>query len=249
MKIEGKSAVVSGGASGLGRASAEALAKAGAQVTIIDLPGTPGDEVAASLGPGARFVAADVTSAGGLQAAIDVAAAGTGAIDIAVSCAGVATGGRIVNRQGTPLALEAFEQVIKVNLVGSFNFLRLAAAQMRGGEGVIVLTSSIAAYEGQVGQAAYAASKGGVASLALTAARDLAVAGIRVVAIAPGVFDTPMMAGVPGDIRDQLAATVPNPQRLGRPEEFAALVVHVVENPYLNGAVIRLDGALRMPPR
>lgn len=243
--IEGKSAVVSGGASGLGRASAEALAKAGAQVTIIDLPGTPGDDVAREIG--ARFVAADVTSAGGLSAAMDVAAAGTGAVDIAVSCAGIAPGGRIVNREGAPLALDAFERVIQVNLVGTFNFLRLAAAQMQGGGGVIVLTSSIAAFEGQVGQAAYAASKGGVASLALTAARDLAVAGIRVVAIAPGVFDTPMMAGVPG--AEQLAATVPYPKRLGMPEEFAALVVHAVENPYLNGTVIRLDGGLRMPPR
>ncbi|HLI56167.1 MAG TPA: SDR family NAD(P)-dependent oxidoreductase [Actinomycetota bacterium] len=236
--MKGKAAVVSGGASGLGRATAVALAQAGATVTIIDLPGTPGDEV----GFGTRFVEADVTSAG-LAEAMDAAAGETGGLDIAVSCAGIVTGGRIVNREGTPLPLEAFERVIQVNLVGTFNFLRLAAARMRGG--VVVLTSSIAAFEGQVGQAAYAASKGGVAALALTAARDLAVAGIRVVAIAPGVFDTPMMGGMGAE----LVAATPYPKRLGRPEEFAALVVHIVENEMLNGAVIRLDGALRMPPR
>ncbi|HWD07833.1 MAG TPA: SDR family NAD(P)-dependent oxidoreductase [Actinomycetota bacterium] len=232
-------AAVSGGASGLGRATAEALAKGGAQVTIIDL--ADGAAVAAAMG--ARFVAADVTSADGLAAAFDA----VGSLDVAVSCAGIATGGRIVNREREPLPLQAFERVIQVNLVGTFNFLRLAAARMHGG--VIVLTSSIAAFEGQIGQAAYAASKGGVAALALTAARDLAAAGIRVVAIAPGVFDTPMMGAMAEDVRDQLAATVPYPKRLGRPEEFAALVLHVVENQMLNGTVIRLDGALRMPPR
>ena len=178
-----------------------------------------------------------------------------GALDIAVSCAGVALGGRVLNRENVALPLEAFESVVRINLVGTFNFLRLAAARMAGrppedGErGVIVLTASVAAFEGQIGQAAYSASKGGVVALTLTAARDLASAGIRVAAIAPGLFDTPMLGLLPAEARQQLAAGIPHPRRLGRPEEFAGLVRHIVENPMINGEVIRLDGALRMPPK
>jgi NAD(P)-dependent dehydrogenase (short-subunit alcohol dehydrogenase family) len=255
VRIEGRTAAVTGGASGLGRAAAVALAAAGARVVIIDLPGSPGDEVAAGIGAGARFAPADVTSPGQVAAALDAAASDYGGIHIAVSCAGVATGGRILSREGTPLPLEAFERVVGVNLVGTFNFLRLAAAHMAqapetdGDRGVAVLTTSIAAYEGQVGQAAYAASKGGVASLVLTAARDLASSGIRVAGIAPGIFATPMLGGLPAEGLDRLAAAVPHPRRLGRPEEFAALACHIIENPMVNGEVIRLDGALRMPPR
>ena len=255
MRIDGATAVITGGASGLGRATAEALLKGGARVVLIDLPASPGRAVAAGLGERARFTPADVTSSSELAAAVDDAAAASGGIDIAVACAGVATPGRILSRDGGPLGLEDFERVVRINLVGTFNLLRLAAAHMArrepedGERGVAVLTSSVAAYEGQAGQSAYSASKGGVASLTLTAARDLASVGIRVMAIAPGIFETPMLAGLPKERMEQLAAVVPHPRRLGRPEEFAALAVHIIENPMLNGEVIRLDGALRMPPR
>jgi NAD(P)-dependent dehydrogenase (short-subunit alcohol dehydrogenase family) len=196
-----------------------------------------------------------VTSSEELSAAVDVAAATWGGVDVAVACAGVAPAGRIVSKEGAPLPLADFERVIRINLVGTFNLLRLAAVRMAertpedGERGVAVLTASVAAFEGQVGQAAYAASKGGVASLALTAARDLAGAGIRVMAIAPGMFATPMLAGLPEEALERLASAVPHPRRLGRPEEYAALVLHIIGNPMLNGEVIRLDGALRMPPR
>jgi len=255
VRVPGRTAAVTGGASGLGRATAGALHAAGASVALIDLPGAPGEEAAAALGDRAGFFPADVTSADGLAAALAAAEEALGALDIAVSCAGVALGGRVLNRENVALPLEAFESVVRINLVGTFNFLRLAAARMAGrppedGErGVIVLTASVAAFEGQIGQAAYSASKGGVVALTLTAARDLASAGIRVAAIAPGLFDTPMLGLLPAEARQQLAAGIPHPRRLGRPEEFAGLVRHIVENPMINGEVIRLDGALRMPPK
>jgi len=258
MNIPGKAAVVTGGASGLGLATAAELARQGASVAIVDLASSPGTSAAASIGPSARFLPADVSSSEALAAAVAEAAEPTGGLDIAVACAGVAIGQRVLNRSGGPMPLEAFERVVAVNLVGSFNLLRLAAEAMArrpldgnhdGERGVIVLTASIAAYEGQVGQTAYAASKGGVVALTLAAARDLAGFGIRVAAVAPGTFDTPMLAGLPDETRQRLADGVPHPKRLGRPEEFAALVRHIVENPMLNGEVIRLDGALRMPPR
>ena len=255
MRVPGRTAAVTGGASGLGRATACALHAAGASVALIDLPGAPGEETAAALGDRAGFFPADVTSGDGLAAAVAAAEQALGAIGIAVNCAGVATIGRILNREGSPLPLEQFESVVRINLVGTFNFLRLAAARMAarppddGERGVIVLTASVAAFEGQIGQAAYSASKGGVVALTLTAARDLARAGIRVAAIAPGLFDTPMLGMLPDEARQHLAAGIPHPRRLGRPEEFAALVRHIVENPMINGEVIRLDGALRMPPK
>jgi NAD(P)-dependent dehydrogenase (short-subunit alcohol dehydrogenase family) len=255
VRVAGRTAVITGGASGLGRAAACALHTAGASVALVDLPGLPGEEAAAALGERAGFFPADVTSADGLASALAAAEEALGAIDIAVNCAGVATIGRVLDRENSPLPLEQFESVVRINLVGTFNLLRLAAARMAarppqdGERGVIVLTASVAAFEGQIGQAAYAASKGGVVSLTLTAARDLAAAGIRVAGIAPGLFDTAMLAMLPDDARQRLAAGVPHPRRLGRPEEFAALVRHIVENPMINGDVIRLDGALRMPPR
>ena len=255
MRVPGRTAVVTGGASGLGRATACALHAAGASVALIDLPGAAGERAAAALGERAGFFPADVTSGDGLAAAVAAAEEALGAIDIAVNCAGVATIGRVLNRENLALPLEAFESVVRINLVGTFNLLRLAAARMAGcppadGERVvIVLTASVAAFEGQIGQAAYAASKGGVVALTLTAARDLARAGIRVVAIAPGLFDTPMLGLLPDEAKQNLAAGIPHPRRLGRPEEFAALVRHIVENPMINGELIRLDGALRMPPK
>jgi NAD(P)-dependent dehydrogenase (short-subunit alcohol dehydrogenase family) len=255
VRLPGRTAVITGGASGLGRAAAAALHAAGSSVALVDLPGTPGEEAASALGDRAGFFPADVTAGEGLDGALTAAEEALGPIDIAVSCAGVAAVGRILTREGSPLPLEQFERVVRVNLVGSFNLLRLAAARMarrqpeEGERGVIVLTASIAAFEGQIGQAAYSASKGGVVALTLAAARDLAGAGIRVAGIAPGIFDTPMLSLLPDEARQRLAAGIPHPSRLGRPEEFAALVCHVVENAMLNGEVIRLDGALRMPPR
>lgn len=245
--------LVTGGASGLGAATAEAALAWGAQAVLVDLPGSDGQARAASLGERARFVAADVTDPDSLQAAVE-SATGTGLLRVAVACAGVATPGRILGRRGV-LPLSDFRRVVEVNLVGSFNLLRLAAAAMAGNEpsdgdrGLVVLTASVAAYEGQVGQAAYAASKGGIVSLTLTAARDLAEHAVRVMTVAPGVMETPMLAGLPEETRTSLEALVPHPARLGRPEEYARLVEAFVANPLLNGEVVRLDGALRMPPR
>lgn len=253
MKIEGKTALVTGGASGLGRATAEALSHAGASVIVCDLPTSKGEEVAASL-PAAEFHPADVTSETDVLKAVQ-AAAPRGGLHIVSNCAGLGWAGRVVDRDGSPLPLEQFEMVVRVNLIGTFNVCRLAAAQMITQEpdgeerGVIVNTASIAAYEGQIGQTAYAASKGGVVGLTLPLARDLASLKIRVVTIAPGTFDTPMLAMLPQEARDALGAQIPHPRRLGRPEEFASLVKSIVENPMLNGEVIRLDGALRMPPK
>ena len=246
-------ALVTGGASGLGGATAHRLAADGAAVVVVDLPGGAGEEVARALGDRAVFAPADVRDEDQVQAAVD-AARELGELRVAVSCAGVATPGRVVGRKG-PLDLESFRTVVDINLVGTFNVLRLAAAAMLdnepvdGDRGVIVNTASIAAFDGQIGQAAYASSKAGVVGLTLTAARDLADACIRVVTIAPGTFETPMLAGLPEEARTVLEQQVPHPARLGRPEEYASLVRHILDNPMLNGEVIRLDGALRMPPR
>ena len=253
MQANGLAAVVTGGASGLGAATAERLAGLGCRVAVMDINQAAAQEVAARIG--GIGIACDVADAASAEAAMAAARAAHGVVRILVSCAGIGNAGRIVGRDG-PLALDAFERVIRVNLIGTFNMLRLAAAEMSNAEpleegerGVIINTASIAAYEGQVGQAAYAASKGGVASLTLPAARELARAGVRVMTIAPGLFHTPMVAQLPPEIQASLGAGIPYPPRLGRPDEYAALVEHIVANRFLNGEVIRLDGALRMPPR
>lgn len=255
MEIAGKVALVTGGASGLGLATCRELVEAGASVVVADLPSSSGDDVAAELGERARFVPTDVTVSSDVQGAVDEAVAGFRGLHIVVNCAGVGFPGRVLTREGAPIDLERFEFVVRVNLIGTFNVVRLAAAQIAkqdpDGEerGVIVNTASIAAFDGQIGQAAYSASKGGVVGMTLTIARDLAARLIRCVSIAPGTFDTPMLAGLSEEVRTALARNIPHPHRLGRPAEYAALVRHVVENPMLNGEVIRLDGALRMPPR
>ncbi len=298
MRIDGCSALVTGAASGLGLATASSLAEAGAAVVLLDLPGSRGAQAAAALGGRARFVPGDVTRAEDVQAAVDAATA-LAPLRIVVNCAGIAPGQRTVGRDG-PLPLGDFDRVVRINLVGTFNVIRLAAAAMQatdpvGAEvgvaaagagtgsgmgagtdvgtgtsagtgtgadtrlaegptgtperGVIVNTASVAAFDGQIGQAAYAASKGGVAAMTLPLAREFARSLIRVVAIAPGIFDTPLLRGLPESVRESLAASVPHPARLGDPADFAALVRHIVENPMLNGDTIRLDGAIRMPPR
>jgi len=254
MRIEGKGALVTGGASGLGRATVEALHAAGAGVVIVDLPHSEGETLAKELGDRARFAAADVTDSDQVQAAVAAAVETFGGLHITVNCAGIGWAQRTVDRNG-PHDLGAFETVVRVNLIGTFNVIRLAAAQMvteepEGEErGVIINTASIAAFDGQIGQAAYASSKGGVVSLTLVVARDLAARLIRCCTIAPGTFDTPMLAMLPEESRQALAAQIPHPSRLGKPSEYAALVRHIVENPVLNGETIRLDGALRMPPK
>ena len=253
MDIAGAGAVVSGGASGLGEAAARELAAAGASVTILDRNADAGDAVAAAIG--GRFVACDVTDEDQVTAAVEVAGE-QAPLRIAVSCAGIAPAARVVARDGTPHPLDLYRKVIEVNQVGTFNLLRIAAAAMArtepfddGERGVVVNTASVAAYEGQVGQIAYAASKAAVVGMTIAAARDLAGVGVRVCAIAPGTFETPMLAGLPESVREGLAHEVVFPQRLGRPSDFAHLVRSIVENGYLNGETIRLDGALRLPPR
>ena len=255
MQIENRVFLVTGAGSGLGAAVARMAVGAGARAVLLDVNAEAGAAMAAELGAAARFVRTDVTSGPEGEAAVAAALEAFGRIDVAVNCAGVAPGEKIVGREG-PHGLESFARAIQINLVGTFNMLRLAADAMaknapgEGGErGVIVNTASIAAYDGQIGQAAYAASKGGVAALTLPAARELARHGIRVVTIAPGIFATPMMAGLPQEVQDSLGANVPFPARLGNPAEYAALVRHIVENQMLNGEVIRLDGALRMAPK
>jgi len=253
MDLQGLAAVITGGASGLGAATAAHLAARGCKVAVLDINKAAAEASASRFG--GVGIACDVADASSGEAAMAAARAVHGPVRILVNCAGVGTAGRIVGRDG-PLALDAFERVIRINLIGTFNMLRLAAADMsaanplpEGERGVIVNTASIAAYEGQVGQPAYAASKGGVVGLTLPAARELARAGVRVVTIAPGLFHTPMVDGLPPDVQAGLAVGIPFPQRLGRPEEYAALVEHIARNRFLNGEVIRLDGALRMPPR
>ncbi|HEY8429043.1 MAG TPA: 3-hydroxyacyl-CoA dehydrogenase [Sandaracinaceae bacterium] len=248
-------ALVTGGASGLGRATVERWVKDGGRAVIVDRDVERGEALAKELGGKARFVATDVTDEAQVKAAVD-AAGELGTLRVAVSCAGVGWAARLVNKEGEPHDLGLFQKIIAVNLVGTFNVMRLAAAAMMkneadadGQRGVIINTASVAAFDGQIGQVAYSASKGGVAAMTLPAARDLSKSGIRVVTIAPGTFDTPMLAGLPEKARESLAAAIPNPPRLGKPEEYAALVCAIVDNAYLNGEVIRLDGALRMAPK
>jgi len=270
MDIKGTVALITGGASGLGAATARRLFDAGASVVLVDLPGSAGDAFAAELtasaaagaaardGRSAVFVPADVTDEAQVQAAVDAAAA-LGALRIVVNCAGIATPGKVLGRDGV-LPLETFNRVIQINLVGTFNVIRLAAAAMAATEpaatelggperGVIINTASVAAFDGQIGQPAYAASKGAVAAMTLPIARELARSLIRVVTIAPGIFETPMMAGLPQEAQDSLGQQVPHPSRLGRPAEYANLAAHIVENAMLNGETIRLDGAIRMGPK
>jgi 3-hydroxyacyl-CoA dehydrogenase / 3-hydroxy-2-methylbutyryl-CoA dehydrogenase len=249
MRIEGAGALVAGGASGLGAATARRLHAAGARLTLADINEHAGDALAAELG--ARFVRCDVTDPEHVEAAVREA----GELRISVCCAGIGWAEKTAGRRG-PHSFDPFATVIRVNLIGTFNVLRYAAAAMlanepdgEGERGVCINTASIAAYDGQIGQLAYSASKGGIVGMTLPAARDLASSGIRVVTIAPGLFDTPLLAGLPEEARVALGEQVPHPHRLGRPEEYGDLAAHIVENPMLNGEVIRLDGALRMPPR
>lgn len=253
MHVKGHAALVTGGGSGLGAATARALGAAGAAVAILDMDAARAERVAREIG--GRAFACDVSDAAAAETAVAAAAAAHGAARILVNCAGIGPAQRIVGRDG-PMALAAFRRVVEVNLIGSFNLLRLAAAAMMGlpplaeGErGVVLLTASVAAFEGQIGQAAYAASKGGIVALTLPAAREFARAGVRVNTIAPGLFNTPLLANLPQPAQDGLAASVPFPARLGRPEEYARLVLDIIANPMLNGATIRLDGALRLAPR
>ncbi len=255
MQIDGATAVVTGGASGLGRATAtRLLADGAARVVLLDLPGSPGAATAAELGERAVFVPGDVRSEADAARAVAVAAEG-GPLRVTVNCAGLGKAGRTVAKDGSPYPLDDFRTVVEINLIGTFNVLRLAAAEMarneeRGGQrGVIVNTASVAAFDGQIGQSAYSASKGGIVGMTLPIARDLAAAGIRVLTVAPGLFDTPLLGQLPQEARDSLGGQVPLPSRLGRPDEYADLVAAVIANDYLNGEVIRLDGAIRMAPR
>ncbi|MFG3168571.1 SDR family NAD(P)-dependent oxidoreductase [Streptomyces sp. NPDC048200] len=254
MQINGVSAVVTGGASGLGLATAIRLADHGAHVVLLDLPTSNGEAIAQELGEHVHFVAGDVRSAGDAARAVATAAA-QAPLRVTVNCAGLGKGGRTVGRDGTPYALEDFEFVVGVNLIGTFNVLRLAAAEMAktkeadGERGVIINTASAAAFEGQIGQCAYSASKSGIVGMTLPIARDLAAAKIRVVTIAPGLFSTPLLNRKPKAFLDALGAQVPHPSRLGDPDEYAHLATSIIENPMLNGETIRLDGAIRMSPK
>ena len=248
MEIEGHNFLVAGGGSGLGAATVQMLASEGANVVVADLKGE-------AAGGNIRFVETDVTDEASVRRAIEEASRSFGALHAAINCAGIASAEKVLGREG-PHSLDSFAKVVEVNLVGTFNVVRLAAEVMvnnepaqSGERGVIINTASVAAFDGQIGQVAYAASKGGVVALTLPVARELASSGIRVVAIAPGIFDTPMMAGLPEAARESLGKQVPFPSRLGRPQEYAALVRHIIENEMLNGEVIRLDGAIRMAPR
>lgn len=254
MDISGISAVVTGGASGLGLATAHRLVKAGAQVVLLDLESSRGAEAAAELGGNARFVAGDVTSEEGVTPALD-AAENFGPLRAVVHCAGRGHAMRILGKDGSPGSLEDYAAIINLNLIGSFNVLRLAAARIARTEavgeerGAIVLTASVAVWEGQIGQIPYASSKAGVVGMTVVAARDLASKQIRVATIAPGIFDTPLLGRLPQEVRDSLGKTVPHPSRLGSPDEYGALAMHVLENPMINGETIRLDGGIRMAPR
>jgi len=255
MRIEGKTFITTGGASGLGRAAAEAILGAGGNVLLLDVNDEVGRATAQTLGDRACFVKADVTSEADVQAAVDEAVTHFGGLHGVVNAAGIGPAAKVLGKNG-PHALDLFEKTIRINLTGTFNVIRLAAAaiakntpEASGERGVIVNTASIAAYDGQIGQPAYAASKGGIVGLTLPVAREFAPLGIRVVTIAPGIFDTPLLAALPEAARVSLGQQVPFPSRLGRPAEYGALVRHVIENEMLNGEVIRLDGALRMAPR
>jgi 3-hydroxyacyl-CoA dehydrogenase/3-hydroxy-2-methylbutyryl-CoA dehydrogenase len=255
MRTEGAGALVAGGASGLGAATARSLHEAGARVLIADLNEEAGSALASELGGGASFVSTDVTDPEAVGRAVEAAAGGEGGLRVSVCCAGVGWAGRVAGKQG-PHDLEIYSKVIGVNLIGTFNVLRLVCDAMSandpdedGERGVCINTASIAAFDGQIGQAAYASSKAGVVGLTLPAARDMAARGVRVVTIAPGTFDTPMLAALPQERRDALGAQIPFPNRLGSPAEYASLALEIVRNPMINGETIRLDGALRMPPR
>jgi NAD(P)-dependent dehydrogenase (short-subunit alcohol dehydrogenase family) len=255
MDIHKKTFLVTGGASGLGRAAAEALLGAGGRVVLLDVNADTGVAAEQALGSSVRFAQADVTSAEQVQAAIDVAVSSFGGLQGVINAAGIGPAAKVLGRNG-PHPLDLFERTIRVNLVGTFNVIRLAGAQMaqntpeaNGERGVIINTASIAAFDGQIGQPAYAASKGGIVALTLPVAREFASLGIRVVTIAPGIFDTPLLAALPEPARVSLGQQVPFPSRLGRPDEYGALARHIVENEMLNGEVIRLDGALRMAPK
>lgn len=255
MQISGSTFLVSGGASGLGGATSRLLAESGANVVIADINKDKGAALAAELGAKTRFVECNVTDEDSVKAAIAVAVSSFGGLNGLINCAGIGTGEKTVGKDG-PHSLDRFKRVIEVNLIGTFNVIRLAATQMSsqapnaaGERGVIVNTASIAAFDGQIGQAAYSASKGGIVGMTLPIARDLARTGIRVVTIAPGLFDTPLLAGLSEEIRASLGAQVPFPSRLGNPAEYAALAKHIIENEMLNGETIRLDGALRMAPK
>ena len=253
MEIAGKVALITGGASGLGLATARRLVSGGASVVIADLPNSVGAQIAQELGERARFCGTDVTKESDVQAAIDVAER-LGGLDIVVNCAGISSAARVVGKNG-PFPLDDFRRVIEINLIGTFNVIRLAGARMiehpteKEERGVIVNTASVAAFDGQIGQAAYSASKAGIAGMTLPIARDFAEHKIRVMTIAPGLFQTPMFEALPADAIVSLGAQTPHPSRLGKPDEFAALVSHIIENPMLNGETIRLDGAIRMAPR
>ena len=255
MNVKDKVIIITGGASGLGLASSKQLVAQGAKVAAFDLNQQAGDALVAELGAQAMFVRVDVTDSASVEAAITEVVERFGAIHVCLNCAGIAPGGKTVGRNGA-LPLEKFAQVININLIGSFNVLRLAAAQMANNEpdangerGVIINTASVAAFDGQLGQAAYSASKAGVVGMTLPIARDLASLGIRIMCIAPGIFDTPMMQGMTDEVRDPLLKMVQHPKRFGALGEYAALVQHIIENSYLNGEVIRLDGGIRMEPR
>lgn len=254
MEVPGRTFLVTGGASGLGAASVRMLAQGGANVLIVDLDEDTGEELAADIGEQARFARADVTDEESTQKALDAARDAFEGLHGLVNCAGIGPAEKLVGKRG-PHPLDSFIKTVQINLIGTFNPTRLAAPIMmenapgEGGErGVIINTASVVAYDGQIGQVAYAASKGGVVSMTLPAAREMAEHGIRVMAIAPGIFETPMFAGLPEKARASLGKQVPFPSRLGRPEEYATLVQHIIENPMLNGEIIRLDGAIRMAP-
>jgi NAD(P)-dependent dehydrogenase (short-subunit alcohol dehydrogenase family) len=254
MNFKNSSAIVTGGASGLGLATVRRLVERGAQVVIADLPGSDGAAVADELGKQVQFVAADVTNEEQMQAAVD-AATSRAPLRALLNCAGRGGALRILEKDGTPGSQEFYENIVRINLFGTFNALRLAAAAMAkndiedGDRGVCVLTSSVAAWEGQIGQIPYASAKAGIVGMTIVAARDLAQRAIRVVTIAPGIFDTPILARLPENVRASLGASVPHPPRLGQPDEFAHLAMHIFENSMLNGETIRLDGAIRMQPR
>ncbi len=256
MDIQNSVAVITGGGSGLGEATTRALSAKGAKVAVLDLSKSNGAAIAEELGATAMFLEADVTNDEQLAAAIAQAAERLGAIHVAVNCAGIATAGKTLGKGNEPLNIGPFRRTIEVNLIGTFNVIRFAAAQMAknppgddGERGVIINTASVAAFDGQIGQAAYSASKGGVVGMTLPIARDLSRDGIRCCTIAPGIFETPMLMGLPEPARQALGASVPFPQRLGRPAEYAALACQIIENSMLNGETIRLDGAIRMAPK